>query len=126
MKALFKASAIAVALVGLTLTGCNSTDAPVGDDTTATDETMTADDTMATEETVVFNCPDGEIITAQFTDADEAIVTLPDQEPVTLPATEAASGARYSDGTTTFWNKGDEAMVEVDDAVVLSGCQAQS
>lgn len=57
---------------------------------------------------------------------EAAVVTLPDQEPLTLPATEAASGARYSDGTTTFWNKGDEALVEVDDAMVLSGCQVQN
>ncbi|MFQ4139265.1 MliC family protein [Nodosilinea sp. PGN35] len=124
MQALFKATAVAVALVGLTLTGCNSPAAPVGSDTTTPTET-TADDTAATAETVVFNCPGGETITAQFTDTNEAIVTLPDQAPLTLPAAEAASGARYSDGTTTFWNKGTEAMVEVDDAVVLSGCQAQ-
>lgn len=124
MKTLFKASAVAIALVGLTLAGCNSPDA-TADNTTAPDETTIADDNTAAGETVVFNCPDGETVTAQFTDADEAIVTLPDQAPLTLPATEAASGARYSDGTTTFWNKGDEAMVEIDDTVVLSGCQAQ-
>ncbi|MBE9138577.1 MliC family protein [Nodosilinea sp. LEGE 07088] len=122
-----KASIVAIALTGLALAGCNSTpDTSVSDDPVATDEAMTADDSMANGDVVVFECPGGEIITAQFTDAPAAIVTLPDQEPVTLPATEAASGARYSDGTTTFWNKGDEALVEVDDAMVLSGCQAQS
>jgi membrane-bound inhibitor of C-type lysozyme len=126
MKSTLKASIVAVALTGLAMAGCATpSDVSVGDDTTTPDDTMMTDDAMATGETVVFDCPGGETITAQFTDTKEAIVTLPDQDPVTLPATEAASGARYSDGTTTFWNKGDEALIEVDDATVLSGCQAQ-
>jgi putative lipoprotein len=33
---------------------------------------------------------------------------------VTLPQVAAASGARYSDGVSTFWNKGNEAMLELD------------
>jgi heat shock protein HslJ len=32
--------------------------------------------------------------------------------PVTLPIAPSGSGARYSDGTTTFWSKGAEAMLE--------------
>ncbi|WOD41229.1 MliC family protein [Nodosilinea sp. E11] len=128
MKSILKASVVTVALAGLALAGCNAAptaDTPA-DDSTATDETMFTDDTMADGDTTVFECPGGETITAQLIGTEEAVVTLPDQEPVTLPATEAASGARYSDGTTTFWNKGDEALVEVDDAVVLSECQAQN
>lgn len=122
MQAPLKAAAVAVALVGLTLVGCTapSSDTPVGDTPTATDEPLIADGP------VVFECPDGAIITAQFSEANTAVVTLPDQEPISLPATAAASGARYSDGTTTFWNKGNEAMVEVNGTVVFSGCQAQS
>ncbi len=42
-----------------------------------------------------------------------------------LGAVESGSGARYSDGTTTFWNKGDEALVEVDDEIVYQNCVAQ-
>ncbi|TVQ10684.1 MAG: hypothetical protein EA368_07005 [Leptolyngbya sp. DLM2.Bin27] len=124
MKSIFKASVVTVALAGLALVGCN---APTDSDVAATDDTVTTDETMATDgELVVFNCPGGETITAQFIGTEEAVVTLPDQAPMTLPATEAASGARYSDGTTTFWNKGDEALVEVDDEVVLSACQSQN
>jgi len=124
MKSIFKASVVSVALAGLALVGCN---APADNDVATTDDTMTADETMTADgDLVVFNCPGGETITAQFVGTEEAVVTLPDQEPMTLPATEAASGARYSDGTTTFWNKGDEAMVEVNDEVVLAECQSQN
>lgn len=119
MRTLLKASVVAAALAGLAVAGCTTT-SPTSDDVTATDETRSAD------ETVVFACPGGETITAQFIGAETAIVTLPNQDPVTLPATESASGARYSDGTTTLWNKGEEVLVEVDNTVVLSDCTAQN
>ena len=57
-------------------------------------------------------------------DARTATVTLPDGT-LELPQVEAASGARYSDGTTTFWTKGDEAFVQVNDETVISDCVAQ-
>ncbi|WP_052049468.1 MliC family protein [Leptolyngbya sp. KIOST-1] len=129
MKSMLKTSAVALVLAGFALVGCNApTDSTVSDDAAATDE-MAADagtDETLVDETVVFECPGGETITAQFVGTEEAVVTLPDQEPVTLPATEAASGARYSDGTTTLWNKGDDVLVEVDDTVVLADCTAQN
>jgi membrane-bound inhibitor of C-type lysozyme len=121
MSIKFKASMLTLALASLALVGCNSPEAQV--DSTSTNPEVTD---AAAPDTTVFECPGGETITAQFDAADAAIVTLPDAEPVTLAATEAASGARYSDGTTTLWNKGDEVMVEIDDAVVLSGCKAQN
>jgi membrane-bound inhibitor of C-type lysozyme len=43
---------------------------------------------------------------------DQARVTLPDKT-VTLAAAPSASGAKYSDGQVTFWNKGSEAMLEM-------------
>ena len=57
-------------------------------------------------------------------DAHTVTVTLPDGT-VTLPQTPSGSGARYSDETTTFWNKGDEAMVEVNGETVYENCVAQ-
>jgi membrane-bound inhibitor of C-type lysozyme len=49
-----------------------------------------------------------------------AVVLAPDRAEVTfegrrysLPAVQAASGARFSDGTTTFWMKGREALLVV-------------
>ncbi len=118
MKSILKTSVVTLALAGLALAGCNS---PTPDDTAAA-----PDEAAVPSETAVFECPGGETIIAEFDGTETVVVTLPDQEPVTLAATEAASGARYSDGTTTFWNKGDEALVEVNDAIVLSECKVQN
>ena len=46
-----------------------------------------------------------------------AILYLPDG-PLTLPQGISASGARYTDGSTTFWNKGDDAHLEINGSVV--------
>ncbi len=116
MKMSLKTGVIVASLASLALVGCN---APETEPETMESE-MEATSTMAT-----FQCPDGEMIEADFVGADEVVVTLPDQEAMTLPRVESASGARYSDGITTLWNKGDEVMVEVDGDVVLSECVAQ-
>jgi membrane-bound inhibitor of C-type lysozyme len=113
-----RTGAIFASLVSLALVGCNTPAENPGDDTAAESD-------MPETTAVVFECPDGETIEASFDTPEEAVVTLPGQEAQTLPITEAASGARYSDGKTTFWNKGNEAMVEVDGEVVLAGCMAQ-
>lgn len=73
-----------------------------------------------------FACPDGISIEAVFDNATDTVtVTLPD-DTVTLPRVESASGARYSDGTTTFWNHGDEVLVEVDGKTVYESCVAEN
>lgn len=56
--------------------------------------------------------------------AGTVTVTLPDGT-VALPQVESASGARYGDGTTTFWNKGNEALVEVNGETVYENCISQ-
>lgn len=50
-------------------------------------------------------------LTAYFLDDAVRIVFSDGQERI-LPQSISASGARYTDGVTTFWNKGDEAFVE--------------
>lgn len=72
-----------------------------------------------------FICPDGTSIAVSFDHAaDTATVDMPDG-PVTLPRVESGSGARYSDGMTTFWNQGDEALAEVDGVSVYENCVTQ-
>jgi membrane-bound inhibitor of C-type lysozyme len=81
----------------------------------------------AEENLVTFACLGGETIEAVFAvePADEVTVTLPEQETLVLPQVEAASGAKHSDSTTTFWSQGEEALVEMNGEVVLQNCTAQ-
>jgi len=44
---------------------------------------------------------------------------------IDLPAAPSGSGAKYSDGSTTFWSKGNEALLTLD-GVEHSGCRVQS
>jgi putative lipoprotein len=53
---------------------------------------------------------------------DTAQVFLPDRS-FTLPRVPAASGAKYRDGATVFWSKGDEALLEVGD-VTYRNCSS--
>lgn len=69
----------------------------------------------------VYTCSDLRF-TARF-EADAAVLTFPDRE-LRLPQALSGSGARYSDGTTTFWIKGDEATLEIDGRTT-SDCRAE-
>jgi uncharacterized membrane protein len=62
-----------------------------------------------------WNCDNGMyIVTQQLAEEDRLALHLPGGA-VTLEHQEAASGARYSDGSITFWSKGAAAMLELAD-----------
>ena len=108
---------VLLSLLALIAVGC----APVfiAPQTTATE--APANDTID----ATFVCPDGTSLDTVFDNSNNTVtVALPDGT-VTLPQVEAADGAKYSDGTTTFWNKGDEAMVEVNGEIVYQNCTTQ-
>ncbi len=58
-----------------------------------------------------FACGDLDV-RARF-ESDRAVLTLGERTLV-LPQTRSASGARYGEGTTLFWNKGREATLALD------------
>lgn len=57
-----------------------------------------------------FDC-DTLALTATFYE-DRVLIEVPQQRPLTLPHAVSASGARYTNGTDTFWNKGRDATFE--------------
>ena len=59
----------------------------------------------------VFDCDDGTRRLANFERVGEVILTLPGKT-LRLPAVSADSGAKYSDGTNTFWTQEREARFE--------------
>jgi len=76
------------------------------------DESRTAaTGTESRASTFVYECPDGFSYIARI-EGDTARIFIRDRA-VALPRVQAASGAKYADGTTTFWSKGDEALLEV-------------
>lgn len=66
------------------------------------------------EAPILYSCDDGRLVAAVFVDGrDSAVLLSVDGAPsVRLPLEESGSGARYSDGATTFWTQGEgEAML---------------
>ena len=76
------------------------------------------------EKWVVFRCPGGEVVEAIFRDGEVA-VALPDDTKAVLPQVISASGARYSDGTTTLWNKGNSVFIKKGEEIKVQGCIAE-
>ena len=71
---------------------------------------------------VAYDCDGGFAFRVEVA-KERARLLLPGRS-VTLPAAPSGSGAKYSDGTTTFWSKGDEASLSLD-GVERSGCRAR-
>jgi membrane-bound inhibitor of C-type lysozyme len=72
-----------------------------------------------------FRCPDGQTVMARFEPQDQFVSVRFAGREMRLPHVISGSGARYSDGKTTFWNKGRSVLVEVDDKVVVQDCMLQ-
>jgi membrane-bound inhibitor of C-type lysozyme len=73
-----------------------------------------------------FRCPDGQTVMAQFQLPEDQFVNVRFAgRDFRLPHVVSGSGARYSDGRTTFWNRGRSVLMEVDDKIVVQDCMLQ-
>jgi len=73
-----------------------------------------------------FRCPDGQTVMAQLHLPEDQFVDVRFAgSELRLARTISGSGARYSDGKTTFWNRGRSVLVEVDDKIVVQDCILQ-
>jgi membrane-bound inhibitor of C-type lysozyme len=73
-----------------------------------------------------FRCPDGQTVMAQFQLPEDQFVNVRfGGRELRLPHVISGSGARYSDGKTTFWNKGRAVLMEVDEKVVVQDCMLE-
>ena len=115
--------------LALIASACVAPVAPVnqGSAPTTADETNAAQTAADADQTsVTFACANDVTIDAVFDNASDNVTVTMNGETLTLPHVESGSGAKYSDGTTIFWTKGDEAFVQVNDETVIDGCVAQS
>jgi membrane-bound inhibitor of C-type lysozyme/uncharacterized membrane protein len=62
-----------------------------------------------------YQCEDGRYVVAHYRDPTDEIWLFLPGETVRLPHVPEASGAKYSDGATTFWSKDREATLEEGD-----------
>ncbi len=72
-----------------------------------------------------YACPDGYEFSIRYSDARDPgdVALLEDESGVAkLPRAPAASGSRYSDGVTTFWEKGESAMILRGDEIIHADC----
>lgn len=72
-----------------------------------------------------YECPDGYAFTITYSGTKDPgdVAILDDGSARTkLPRAPAASGARYSNGITAYWSKGDEATILVGGDPVHTGC----
>ena len=79
----------------------------------------------AEQKWLTFHCPDGQVVTAQFRPQDQFVNVRFAGRELRLPHVISGSGARYSDGKTTFWNRGKSVLMQVDDKIVVQDCMLQ-
>lgn len=73
---------------------------------------------------VAFHCANGAVLLATFYTSDDSVRLRVDDRDYDLPRLISASGARYGDERTIFWNKGREAMLQRADGPPYVGCLA--
>jgi membrane-bound inhibitor of C-type lysozyme len=69
-----------------------------------------------------YTCTDGYEFTATYAGNDKSVVLKDADQEIKLKNLEAASGARYSDGSIDLWTKGALAFIKVDDEMVHPDC----
>ena len=98
-----------IVLLGLTLTGFGSSHAK----------------SAVNIVDVIFVSSQGKKIKASYNIASEKVtLSMPDGTTITLPAAISASGARYSNGTLTFWEHQGTATLYKGEQVLFVGKEA--
>lgn len=74
--------------------------------------------------TTSFVCPNGALLLATFYPQEDRMRLRVNDQDYDLPRLISASGARYGDDSTVFWNKGREAMLQRPNGPPYLGCIA--
>lgn len=72
---------------------------------------------------VRYRCADGQVIGVTFQHRGKRALVEAGGWSHLLPQVPAASGAKYSDGKVTFWNKGSTAFMEEGGALTRRDCK---
>ncbi len=77
----------------------------------------------STAKTFEFVCPDGARLKVIYHENGERATLFFEDRKIELDRAISGSGARYSDGHVVFWNKGDEALIEIDGEIIHQECK---
>jgi membrane-bound inhibitor of C-type lysozyme len=70
-------------------------------------------------------CEDGKSFTLELNTKEDCVLLTLEDKPIKLPRVVSGSGARYSNGRTTVWLKGQEAFIEMDGKMIIKNCRSQ-
>jgi membrane-bound inhibitor of C-type lysozyme len=84
----------------------------------------TPDDEYAPTESWI--CSDGSVFQTSYDRDGDTMALSFGGETLILRHVRTASGAKYSNGRTAFWSKGEEALIERDGEIVHRECRPKA
>jgi membrane-bound inhibitor of C-type lysozyme len=106
--------ALTLSAAALALAGCGSWNPWAG---------PTEERVVPPAHAVTFQCEGNKRLMVRMPPEGKSVTVMLPERQFRLDATPAASGARYSNGRTTFHTKGDEAFLEEDGKMLFEGCK---
>ncbi|MGQ9645994.1 MAG: MliC family protein [Thermodesulfobacteriota bacterium] len=73
----------------------------------------------------LYQCDEGKTLWVEFDSRAEMVMLTIDRRWIYLPRVPSASGAKYSDGNSIFWMKGEVASIEIDRSRIFQNCRPQ-
>lgn len=70
-----------------------------------------------------YQCDDGKTLLVEFDTRGEMVMLTINRRWIYLPKVPSASGAKYSDGNSVFWVKGDVTTIEIDQSTRFQNCR---
>jgi membrane-bound inhibitor of C-type lysozyme len=74
-------------------------------------------------EKFVYQCDEGKTLGVEFDTRGEMVMLTINRRWIYLPRVPSASGAKYSDGNSIFWLKGEVATIEIDQGTIYQNCR---
>jgi membrane-bound inhibitor of C-type lysozyme len=74
-------------------------------------------------EKFIYQCDEGKTLRVEFDTRGEMVMLTINSRWIYLPKVPSASGARYSDGNSIFWMKGETATIELDKQNIYQNCK---
>ncbi len=74
-------------------------------------------------EKFIYQCDEGKTLWVEFDTRGEMVMLTIGRRWIYLPKVSSASGAKYSDGNSVFWLKGEVATIEIDKGNIYQNCR---